>query len=449
MSGIGFNLASKTITVEEALSKIKSGDSIVSALAAAEAPGILGQLHTIADRVRDVRVATCLPMGAYPFYMDPAMQGHFYHDAWFFSPAVRKAHDESGATSFVPNHLHRAGLDRLYFARPTVFLGSCTPPDSRGYVSISLSATYEREMMQAADLVILEINEATPYTFGDTIVHVDEVDYFVKNTHALPELPIIPIGERDRKIGAFIAEYIEDGSCLQLGIGGIPNAVAGELLHKRNLSIHTEMFTDGMVDLYNAGCIGTESQMYGTYRHRKILTGKMVCTFALGTKKLYEFIDRNPAVAIMRGCWVNDPYTMATNKKAVSINTSLEIDLTGQVCSESIGPRQFSGTGGQADTAIGAQMSEGGKSFIALYSTAEIKQPDGTKKTVSKIAPMLTPGAAVTLHRSNVDYVVTEYGVVRLKGCPLSERAKRLISIAHPDFRAWLEEEAGRLGHLK
>lgn len=449
MSGIGFNLASKTISIEEALSKIKSGDSIVSALAAAEASGFLSQLHTIADRVRDVRVATCLPLGAYSYYMDPAMRGHFYHDAWFFTPPVRKSHDESGVSSYVPNHLHRAGLDRLIFAPPTVFVGSCTPPDSRGFVSLSLSTTYEREMMAVANLVILEINEATPLTYGDTMVHVDEVDFFVRNDHPVHELSIAPIGERDRKIGAFIADNIEDGSCIQLGIGGIPNAVASALTGKRNLSIHTEMFTDGMVDLYNAGCIGTESEMYSTYGHRKVLTGKMVCAFALGTRKLYDFIDRNPQLAMMRGCWVNNPYVIAQNKKAISINTSLEVDLTGQVCSESIGTKQFSGTGGQADTAIGAQMSEGGKSFIALYSTAEIKQADGTKKTISKITPTLALGGAVTLHRANVDYVVTEYGIVRLKGCPLSERAKRLISIAHPDFRPWLEEEAARIGFFK
>lgn len=446
MIGINFNIANKTISIEEALSKIKSGDSIVSALSAAEPSGLLSQLHTIAPRVRDVRVATCLPMGNYPFYADPAMKGHFYHDAWFFSPPIRKAHEEAGTTSFVPNHLHRAGLDRLIFAPPTVFVGSCTPPDKHGYVSISLSATYEREMMAAADLVILEINEKTPLTFGDTTVHVDEVSYFVKNTHDLPALGIAPIGERDVKIGAFIAEHIENGSCLQLGIGGIPNAVSAALLEKRNLSIHTEMFTDGMVDLYNAGCINSQSSFYGKDYQRQTFTGKMVCTFALGTQKLYDFLDGNPGVAIVRGCWVNNPYNMGKNKKMISINTSLEIDLTGQVCSESIGTKQFSGTGGQADTAIGAQMSEGGKSFIALYSTASIKQPDGTRKTVSKITPTLMLGAAVTLHRSNVDYVVTEYGCVRLKGAPIRDRTKLLISIAHPDFRPWLEEEAARLG---
>ncbi len=446
MTGTTFNIASKTISVEAALAKIKSGDSIMSALGPAEASGILSQLHTIAPTVRDVRVATCLPLGSYPYYMDPAMEGHFYHDAFFFSPAIRKSHDETSISSYVPNHLHRAGLDRLIFAPPTVFVGSCTPPDKHGYVSISLSATFEREIMQVADLVILEINERTPLTFGDTTVHVDEVDYFIHNTHEVYQLPIAQPNARDLLIGSHIAAQIDNGSCLQLGIGGIPNAVTAALLEKRNLAIHTEMFTDGMVDLYNAGCIGSQAGSRGQHFRRQQLTGKMVATFALGTRKLYDFLDGNPGVAIMRGGWVNDPYTIASNKKMVSINTALEVDLTGQVCSESIGPKQFSGTGGQADTAIGAQMSEGGKSFIALYSTADIKQADGSVKTVSKIAPTLMAGAAVTLHRANVDHVVTEYGVVRLKGCPISERVRRLISIAHPDFRPWLEEEAARIG---
>lgn len=446
MTGIHFDMAAKTISIAEALSKIKSGDSIVSALAAAEPAGILAQLHTLAPRVKDVRIATCLPMGNYPFFADPAMQGHFYHDAWFFSPALRKAHDEAGTTSHVPNHLHRAGLDRLVFAPPTVFIGSCTPPDRHGYVSISLSATYEREMMSAADLVILEINEQTPVTYGDTTVHVDEVDFFVNNSHVIPVLGHVPVTERDIQIGGHIAEHIENGSCLQLGIGGIPNAVTTALLEKRHLSIHTEMFTDGMVDLYNAGCISSQSSFYGKHFHRQMLTGKMVCTFALGSQKLYDFLDGNPGVAIMRGSWVNDPYNIGNNKKMISINTTLEVDLTGQVCSESVGHRQFSGTGGQADTAIGAQRSEGGKSFIALHSTAEIRQVDGTHKAISKIVPTLTPGAAVTLHRSNVDYIVTEFGCVRLKGCTIRERVRRLISIAHPDFRPWLQEEARRLG---
>jgi len=433
----------KVISIDDALAKIQSDDLVISALAGAEPKGILEQLHTIAPRVRNVAVSTCLPLHRGQWYTDPAMKGHFIHHAWFYTAGVR-ASSGLGISTCVPCHLHSAGHDRLKYRKPSVFLGTCTPPDRFGYVSLSLSATYERELMEAADIVILEMNEQTPWTFGDTVIHLDAVDYIVENSYALPQLPIVESDERDRKIGGYIAELIEDGSSIQLGIGGIPNAVAGELLHKKGLSIHTEMFTDGMVDLYEAGAIAKSAPGSDP----RMLAGKMVATFALGTQRLYDFIDRNPAVAIMRGSWVNNPYVIKHNKQQVSINTTLEIDLTGQVCSESIGPKQFSGTGGQADTAIGAQMSEGGKSFIALYSTAEVKQADGTRKTVSKIAPTLTPGAVVTLHRSNIDYVVTEYGVVRLKGAPVNERAAALISIAHPDFRAALQEEAEKLGFL-
>ncbi|HXY22193.1 MAG TPA: acetyl-CoA hydrolase/transferase C-terminal domain-containing protein, partial [Burkholderiaceae bacterium] len=358
-------LQGKLITVEQALEKVKSNDSIVSALAAAEPAGFLAQLHTIAPRVQNVTVATCLPMQPYPFFTDAAMRGHFFHDAWFFTPPVRKAHEEAGTTSYVPNHLHRAGLDRLIYQKPTIFAGTCSPPDRLGFVSLSLSVTYERELLDAADLVILEINENLPRTYGDTILHLEEVDFLIENHRAVAELAPATPDEKDRLIGGHIAELIENGATLQIGIGGIPNAVTSMLLPKHDLAIHTEMFTDGMIDLYEAGCIGKAAHSFGN----ETLTGKMVGTFALGTRRLYDFLHRNPAVALMRGSWVNNPYIIARNKKQVSINTALEVDLTGQVCSESIGPRQFSGTGGQSDTAVGAQLSEGGKSFIALYST--------------------------------------------------------------------------------
>ena len=439
----GYDYRSKVISIEEALAKIKSNDCVISAMAGAEPKGILEQLHTIADRVQNVSVSTCLPLHNAKWYTDPAMKGHFINHSWFHTPSIRKA-AEFGTCTLVPCHLHSAGMDRLLYRKPNVYLGTCTPPDRFGFVSLSLSATYERELMEAADIVILEMNEKTPWTYGDTVIHLDAVDFIVENTYQLPILPVVESDDRDRKIGGYIADLIEDGSCIQLGIGGIPNAVAGELLHKKGLSIHTEMFTDGMVDLYEAGAIAKTASGLD----KRMMAGKMVTTFALGTQRLYDFIDHNPAVAVMRGSWVNDSWVIAHNKKQVSINTTLEMDLTGQVCSESIGPKQFSGSGGQADTAIGAQMSENGKSFIALYSTAEIKQPDGTRKKISKIAPMLTQGAVVTLHRANVDYVVTEYGIVRLKGVPVEERARLLISIAHPDFRASLQEEAEKIGFL-
>lgn len=439
----GYDYRSKLISIEEALSKIQSGDCVISAMAAAEPRGILEQLHTIADRVSNVAVSTCLPLHNAKWYTDPAMKGRFINHSWFHTPSIRKA-AEFGTCTLVPCHLHSAGFDRLAYRKPNVFLGTCTPPDRFGFVSLSLSATYERELLDAADIVILEMNAQTPWTFGDTVIHLDAVDFLVENSYALPQLPVAESDDRDRKIGGYIGELIENGSSIQLGIGGIPNAVASELLHKRGLSIHTEMFTEGMIDLYEAGAIATNSSA----KDKRMLAGKMVATFALGTQRLYDFIDHNPAVAIMRGAWVNDSWVIAHNPKQVSINTTLEIDLTGQVCSESIGHKQFSGSGGQADTAIGAQMSEGGKSFIALYSTAELKQADGSRKTISKITPLLTHGAVVTLHRANVDYVVTEYGAVRLKGVPVEERARLLISIAHPDFRAGLQEEAEKLGFL-
>ncbi|MEL6338900.1 MAG: acetyl-CoA hydrolase/transferase C-terminal domain-containing protein [Myxococcota bacterium] len=428
----------KLISVDQALGLIKSNYEVVSALAASEASGVMSRLHTIKDRVEGVSVVTCLPMQDYEFFTNPDMKGHFFHEAWFYSPGIRKAHHAAGTSSFVPNHLHAAGSDRLSFRKPNVFLGSCTPANRHGYVSLSLSATYEREMIEAADLAILEVNENLPFTYGDTLVHLDEIDYVIESHRAIPELPAAKPSEKDRAIGSYISDLIEDGSTLQLGIGGIPNAVATALLEKKDIGIHTEMFTDGMVDLYHAGVI---SRVPHAIRER-VLSGKMVAAFALGTGKLYDFLDHNPAVAMMQGAWVNDPYVISRNHRQISINTALEVDLVGQVCSETIGHRQFSGTGGQADTAIGAQMSKGGKSFIALYSTANVAQPDGSRRRKSKIVAAFPRGACVTLHRANVDYIVTEYGMVRLKGCSVRERVKRLISIAHPDFRDELGDEA-------
>jgi acyl-CoA hydrolase len=427
---------SKKITIDEALSKIKSGDEVISALAGAEPRGILSRLHEIAPLVKDVTVVTCLPMGNYKYFEDPQYAQSFTMEGWFYSPAIRKAHG-NGNVSFIPNHLHLAATKRLAYRKPNVFIGTASPVDKHGYISLSLSATYEREMIENADIVIIEVNPNMPRTFGDTIIHLSDVDYIVESDYQLPQLPVVMQSDRDTIIGKHIAQLVEDGSTLQLGIGGIPNAVAAELVNKKDLGIHTEMFTDGMVDLYQAGVI--------TNRKKTLLPGKMVATFALGTKKLYDFIDDNPAVQILRGKWVNDPYIIGQNYKMISINTTLEIDLSGQCCSESIGLRQFSGTGGQADTAIGAQNSQGGKSIIALYSTTDIKTGDGERKTISKIVPTLTVGAAVSLSRNDVDFVVTEYGVAALRGTSVRERVKRLIDIAHPSFREQLKEESKKL----
>lgn len=428
---------SKVITVEEALGYVKSGDHLISALAAAEPKEFLTALHTIADRVNDVTVSTCLPMANYDYFTNHEFKDSFLMEGWFYSPGIRKAHKE-GRASFIPNHLHFAGTKRMQYRKCNIFIGTAAPMDQHGYLSLSLSATYEREVLEQADLVILEVNPNMPRTFGDTIVHISEIDKVIETNYPVPELQITEPSEKDKLIGKHIAELVEDGSTIQLGIGGIPNAVASELANKKDLGIHTEMFTDGMVDLYNAGAISGSN--------KTLMPRKMIATFALGSKKLYDFINDNPAVQILNGNWVNDPYVIGKNHKMVSINTTLEMDLSGQCCSESIGHVQFSGTGGQADTAIGAQMSVGGKSIIALYSTANIRVPDSDqRKTISKIVPRLTHGATVSLSRNDVDYVVTEYGVARLRGTSVRDRVKLLIDIAHPDFREQLREEAKQL----
>ena len=428
----------KYISIEQALEMVKSGDVIVTGLGAAEAGLFMGQLHTIADRVRGVKVTNCLPTHPSQIY-DPKYVDSFEVDGWFFAPQMRKAH-ANGNMAYIPNHLHLACTKRLQFVKPNIYVGAASMPDKHGYVSLSLSNTYEKRMLEAPDLVILEVNPIMPYTLGDLQVPVSEVDYLVRADYAPPVIPDAPFSEKDAAIGKLIAEMVPDGSCIQLGIGGIPNAVAAALEQKNDLGVHTEMLTSGMMRLAKMGVINGKCKQ--TYR------GKMVTTFAMGVPELYEFIDYNPAVAVMDGAWVNDPYVIAQNDNQVSINTSLEVDLTGQCASESLGSRQFSGTGGQSDTAVGAQMSKNGKSIIALYSTAMVKGPDGQKQEVSKIVPQLMPGAAVSLSRNDVDRVVTEYGVAELRGTSIRDRVARLIEIAHPKFREQLWDQAVEVGIL-
>lgn len=427
------NYQSKLITAQEAVKLVKTNDNIVTGLGAAEGRLFLSELHTIAENVQNVTVTNCLPMSAQKF-MNEEYKNSFFIDGWFYSPVLRKAH-ENGNISFIPNHLHLAGIKRIAHVHTNIYVGACSMPDKHGYVSLSLSNTYEKRVIEEADCVILEINPHMPYTYGDLELNMNEVNYVIEADYLPPVLPNVESNEKDEKIGQYIASYINDGDCIQLGIGGIPNAVASALKNKKDLGVHTEMLTSGMIELVNLGVI--------TGKKKQVQKGKMVCTFALGNAELYEFIDRNPAVMFLDGALVNDPAIIGLNDNQISINTTMEIDLGGQCCSESIGSRQFSGTGGQADTAIGAQNSKNGKSFIALYSTAMVRNPEtGVKEEVSKIVAQLKPGAAVTLSRNDVDYVVTEYGVAHLKGTNMRERVKLLISIAHPKFREELQQQA-------
>lgn len=427
---------SKLITVEEALAKVKSGDVIVTGLGAAEAGAFMGQLHTIADRVKDVMVTNCLPTHPSKIY-DPEYKDIFSVEGWFYAPALRKAHPQ-GNMSFIPNHLHLAASKRLFHVKPDIYVGAATMPDKHGYVSLSLSNTYEKRMLEQAKLVILEINPNMPYTFGDLQVPVSDVDYMIEVDYQPPEIPDAPCSEKDKIIGKYIADLVPDGACIQLGIGGIPNAVAEALQVKNDLGIHTEMLTTGMMKLAKMGVV--------TGKKKQFEKGKIVTTFAMGTKELYEFMDMNPSIMMMDGAWTNDPYTIARNDNQISINTTLEVDFTGQCASESLGSKQFSGTGGQADTAIGAQMSKNGKSIIALYSTTMVKGPDGVKREVSKIVPQLMLGATVSLSRNDVDIVVTEHGVAHLRGTSIRERVEKLIAIADPKFRDELWQQALDIG---
>jgi len=272
-----------------------------------------------------------------------------------------------------------------------------------------------------------------PKTHGDTHVHIRDVDFIVEVDYPLPEISPVEPTDVERRIGENIANLVENGSTIQLGIGGIPNSVALFLKDKKDLGIHTEMLTDSMIDLFEMGVI--------TNKKKTLWPGKFICTFAYGSKKMYEFIDDNPAVLFLRGRYVNNPYIIAQNEKMVSINTAIMVDLTGNVCSEAVGTRHYSGTGGQLDTHRGAVMSRGGKGIIALRSTAK-------NGTVSTIVPLLPEGSPVTVPRQDVDYVVTEYGVAHLRGKTVRERVLELINIAHPDFRGFLKKEARKIGYL-
>ena len=432
------NYKEKLITAQQAVDMVKSGDYIVTGLGCSTADAFFNHLHLAADRLKDVVISTCLPMKDYPCFSDPQYKDSFFHDSWFYSPATRKAH-KAGNTSFVPNCLHFAATKRLAHRQPNIYVGAAAMPDEHGNISLSCSNTYEMQMIAAADLVILEINPNYPRTFGDAFVRLDEADHLIEVDYEVPALPDVPPNEKDKVIGGLIAPYIKDGDCLQLGIGGMPNALAEMLMDKKDLGIHTEMLTTNMMKLFQAGAVSG--------RKKQLQNGKMVCTFIMGSKELYEFCHDNPSVEVLAGSYTNDPYVIGQNDNMISINATLEVDLTGQCASESIGSTQFSGTGGQTDTATGAQKSKNGKSFICLYSTAMVKNPEtGEREEISKIVPQLKPGAAVSLSRNDVDYVVTEYGVAALRGTNIRERVELLIGIAHPKFRDQLRQQALELG---
>lgn len=422
----------KLISIPEAVAMVQSHQSIATAMAAAEPTGLLTELGNQRERLEDVTVWVCLPLRLYDFILKPEMSGHFFVENWFYGAPDREVHPQ-GRTSYIPNNLHQASAGKLIATggKVNVFWGTATPPDKNGYMSLSLSLVIEKQLIEAADLVVLEINEKLPWTLGDTQIHISEVDHVVENHLPLFELPSASPAPWEEAIGGYVADLIEDGSTIQLGIGGIPNAIASLLTERRDLGVHTEMFTTGIVDLFEAGVI--------TGRKKSQWKGKMVGAFALGEQRLYDFLDNNIAVELQPGYITNDPYVIGRNYKMVSVNTALQVDCYGQVCSQSIGTRHFSGTGGQLDTHRGAQRSPGGRGIIALRSTAR-------NGAVSTIVPTLALGAEVTVPGQDVDTIVTEYGVAELRGRSIRARTEALIQVAHPDYRSWIRDEVERLG---
>ena len=433
MNGFYKDYESKKTDHQEVLAHIKSNDVIVCGMAAMEPQQFLTDLHTIADKVKSVEVYTCLNMKAYEFYMKKEYEGSFINNSWFHNAAIRSALKSGLKTAtYVPNNLHEAGTNLLSLQEPDYYVGIASEMDDHGFFTCSLSATYEKDVIENAKKVVLEVNKNAPRTHGDTQIHISQVDWLYEVDYPIPEIPNVPASEQDEKIAGYIADLVHDGSTLQIGIGGIPNAVAGLLKDKKDLGIHTEMFTESMIDLFELGVI--------TNTKKTLWPGKTICTFALGSKKMYDFIQDNPGVWLLRGNYVNDPYVIAQNDNMVSVNTAIMVDLTGQVCSESIGTAHFSGTGGQLDTHRGAVMSKNGKGVIALSAK--------TRKGASKIVPMLKPGSGVTVPRQDLDWVVTDFGIAKLRGLPVNKRVKELIRIAHPEDRDELKKQAHDIGLL-
>lgn len=417
---------SKIRTAEEAMQVVKPGDRVVFAHAAGESQILSNALVGRADELHDVEIVHMVALGPAE-YCKPEMKKHFRHNSLFVGGTTREAVN-SGQADFTCCFFSE--IPRLFRHRllpVDVALVHLAPPDEHGFMSFGISVDYTKVAAECASTVIAAVNPNMPRTLGDCFVHVSEVDSIVETEEQIIEIPLPRIGEIEQAIGENVAGLIEDGSTLQLGIGAIPDAVLLFLKEKRDLGIHTEMFSDGVVDLVEQGVV--------TNKAKSLHRDKMIATFLMGSRRLYDFVSNNPQVEMHTVDYTNDPFIISRNERMVSINSALQVDLTGQICADTIGYRQYSAVGGQVDFVRGSGRSMGGKSVIALPSTAS-----GGK--MSRIMTSLTEGAAVTTSRNDVHFVVTEYGAVDLRGKTVRQRAEALISIAHPDFRQELMEEA-------
>lgn len=412
---------SKLTTANEAIKFIHDGDKVVTGFGCGEHFGIERALVENYENYHDVEIISMLTLGDSP-WCRPEMKGHFKLNCLFAAQSNRKA-ISLGVSEFTTSHFYEIpDLIKNYIC-PKVAIVMVSPPDEHGYVSFGTTVDYTRGTADYCDIIIAQVNKYMPRTFGNSFMHVRDFTCFVECNEPLPEVKSVDISETEMEIGKYCASLIKDGDCLQLGIGGIPNAVCAQLWDKKDLGLHSELVGDGVVDLLEAGIINNKKKNKNPFR--------TILGAAFGSEKLNNYINNNPSVELHPINYVNNPSVIAQNDNMVSINSCLQIDLLGQVVSDTVGLNQYSAVGGQVDFVRGATMSKGGRSIIAMPSTAK-------KGLISRIVPLITEGSAVTTPRNDVNYVVTEYGIAQLKGKTLKERAKALIRIAHPKFRPHL-----------
>jgi 4-hydroxybutyrate CoA-transferase len=423
----------KLMSGREALRCVESGMRVYIHAGCAEPEVLVEALTERSPFVRNVEVVHLMTMGCAP-YVEPEMRGHFRHNAMFIGANVRQAVND-GRADCTPIFLGE--VEELFESGQfpiDVALIQVSPPDAHGFCSLGVSVDTTLTAAKQANRVVAQVNDQMPRTYGDCFIHVSELDAIVEASVSLPEMPRAEITEVHRAIARNVASLIDDGACLQTGIGGIPDAVLTSLLDRKDLGMHTEMVSDCVIPLVEAGVINGARKSY--------MEHKILLSFCLGSRKLFEFVDGNPLFEFRPSRFTNDPLRIARNENMVAINSAVEIDLTGQVCSDSIGQRFYSGFGGQVDFLYGASRSKGGKPIVAIPSTAQ-------GDAVSRIVPMLSPGAGVVTSRALVRYVVTEHGIAYLYGKTVRQRAEALIGVAHPKFREKLYEHCERTRWLQ
>ena len=423
------NYQSKLVSAQEAMKQVRDGDFIIVPSGVGEPPHLLTALSEQRTNFLDVKVAQILALRKYA-YFDPETTRNVRHVALFYGPASRPG-GQAGWVDFIPAYFGELpSLIESGNVGSDVVFSMASPMDQHGYFSLSLGTDYTMAALARARTIVLEVNPNVPFANGNCHVHISQVSALVESEEAILEVGLPKIGAVQQAIGKYVADLIEDGSTLQIGYGGIPDAVVIQLTGKHDLGVHTEMIGDGILTLVEAGAV--------TNRKKNFHPGKMLATFALGSQKLYRFMHHNPMLEMHPVNYTNDPAIAGLNDNLMTINASLQIDLLGQCGSESLGHLPYSGTGGQSDFVRAANRSKGGKSFIVLPSTAK-------NDTISRIVPTLAAGTHVSTSKNDVNYVVTEYGVAQLRGKSFRQRAEELISIAHPNFRAELRSALNRM----